>query len=86
MFANENGNHEALELNLPPAQRGRIEHSPVDVSLIGNRCMRTEEIQIKHFLDENIEQEKNLRKTHLLVQILRIITPQAGNSGNAMTR
>ena len=48
--------------------------------------MRTEEIQIQHLLNENIDQQKNLRKSHLLVQILRIITLQAGNSGNAMKR
>ena len=48
--------------------------------------MRTEEIQLQDLLNENIDREKNLRKTHLLVQILRIITPQAGNMGNAMTR
>ena len=86
MFQNENDDHEAPEVNLSPAQRARLVHSPIDINLIGDRCMQTEEIQIQHLLNENIDQQNNLRKTHLLVQILRIITPQAGNSGNAMTR
>ena len=86
MFENDVDDHDAPPLDLPAPQRPRLSHNPVDINLIGDRCMRTEEIQLQDLLNENIDREKNLRKTHLLVQILRIITPQAGNMGNAMTR
>ena len=56
MFANENVDHEAPELNLPLAQWGILAHSPVDINLIGDSCMRTEDIQIQHILNENIDQ------------------------------
>ena len=86
MFENDIEDHDAPPLDLPAPQRPRLSHNPVDINLIGDRCMRTEEIQLQDLLNENIDREKNLRKTHLLVQILRIITPQAGNIGNALTR
>ena len=37
-------------------------------------------------INETIEDEINLNCAHLLVQVLRIITPQTGNSGNALSR
>jgi hypothetical protein len=71
---------------LPPAQRQQIVQSPIDQNLINTRVMWTKEIKVKDLLNENVEMEMILNKTHVNLQILRIITPQAGNTGNAMTR
>ena len=48
--------------------------------------MRTNEIKLGELMNENIETDVNLGKTHIVVEILRIITPQTGNLGNAVTR
>ena len=72
--------------NLPPAQRQRTIQAPVDRNLLGTRAMRTNEIKLTQLMNENIENEVNLGKTHMVVEILRIITPQTGNTGNAVTR
>ena len=78
--------HASPSIRPPPARRQRIMQSSIDQNLIGTRVMRTEEIKLKELLNENVEMEKSLNKTHVNLQILRIITPQAGNTGNAMTR
>lgn len=78
--------HNPPPMSPPPAQRQRIVQSPIDQNLINTRVMRTEEIRVKDLLNENVEMEMSLNKTHVNLQILRIITPQAGNTGNAMTR
>ena len=68
-------------------QRQRITlFTPIDRNLIGTRVMLTEEIKIVDLLNENVENEMNLSKKHIVGQIVRIITPQAGSSGSALTR
>eukprot|EP00559_Dactyliosolen_fragilissimus_P002615 CAMPEP_0184868778 /NCGR_PEP_ID=MMETSP0580-20130426/31751_1 /TAXON_ID=1118495 /ORGANISM="Dactyliosolen fragilissimus" /LENGTH=333 /DNA_ID=CAMNT_0027369885 /DNA_START=200 /DNA_END=1198 /DNA_ORIENTATION=- len=48
--------------------------------------MNTEEISVQDLMNENVETEMMLDDKHIVVQILRIITPQEGKNGNAMTR
>ena len=59
---------------------------PIDRNLIGTYMMNTREIQVHDLLNENVEEEMDLDETHLILQLLRIITPQEGKTGNAMTR
>ena len=47
--------------------------------------MMKEEIKLSNLINENIEEERNINCTHLLIQILRIITPQTVNLGNVLT-
>ena len=52
----------------------------IDRSLIGELVMNTQEIYVKDLLNEDIEIEMNLNRSHLNLQILSIITPQSGNT------
>ena len=74
----------------PAAQRQRVNNGTemllIDKNLIGTRVMKTNEIKLNSLLNENIESIIDLEDTHLDVQILRIITPNDGKSGNAITR
>ena len=79
--------HPAPDINPPAARRQRMIQMPVDRSLLGELVMKTQEIYVRDLLDEDVEMEMNLNKSHLNLQIMRIITPQSGNTGNqAMTR
>jgi hypothetical protein len=73
-----------------PSQRRRLLDDegdlPIDHTLIGKYVLNTREISIQELLHEDVELDINLSRTHLVVQILRIITPQTGNTGNAYTR
>jgi hypothetical protein len=84
--ARNTAHHNPPPMSPPPAQRQRIVQLPIDQNLINTRVMRTEEIRVKDLLNKNVEMEMSLNKTHVNLQILQIITPQAGNMGNAMTR
>ena len=59
---------------------------PIGKSLIGSYVSRIREIMLRDLLNEDAEEIFNLSRMHLRVQILRIITPQAGNTVNAFTR
>ena len=48
--------------------------------------MKIEEIKIDALMNENIESSVGLDERHIKVQILRIITPNDGKTGNAMVR
>ena len=47
---------------------------------------QTQEVTIQDLLNEKVEEEMKLSRCHLTVQIMRIITPQGGQTGNAYTR
>ena len=66
--------------NTRPHQRARVMETPIDLGLIGTRVMRTNPITIEDLLDENVEFKHNINRTHLKLQILRIITPKAGSN------
>lgn len=73
--------------NPRPAQRlRRIDGDPVDRDLIGTYTMDTLPVTLSELLYENVEEETLLSRTHITLQILRIITPQGGPTGNAYTR
>lgn len=80
--------HQAPNVDPPPSsRRQRVIQMPVDRALLGDLVMSTHEVKVRDLLNEDIEMEVNLNRTHLNLQILRIITPQSGNAGNqAMTR
>ena len=60
--------------------------NPIDHSLIGKYAFNTREVKLQDLLHEDAELNLNLSRMHLTVQILRIITPQNGRTGNAYTR
>ena len=47
---------------------------------------QTQEVTVQDLLNEKVEEEMKLSRCHLTVQIMRIITPQGGQTGNAYTR
>ena len=74
-----------------PAQRLRESEDesdliPVDKTSQGTRIMNTTAIKINTLMQEDVESRVDLDEKHIDVQILRIITPQDGKTGNAMTR
>ena len=74
-----------------PAQRlqeseDKSDLIPVDKTLQGTRIMNTTAIKINILMQEDVESRVDLDEKHIDVQILRIITPQDGKTGNAMTR
>ena len=76
--------------NPQPNQRLRFNQEqtdvPIDKSLIRSYVFRIREIMLRDLLNEDAEKIFNLFRMYLKVQILRIITPQAENAGNAFTR
>ena len=74
------------DFEMPPNQRIRLSNDmPFDRNLIGSAVMQTEEILIQDLLNEDVEFERNLSRTHLNVQILRILSPK-GQAASALTR
>lgn len=82
----ENGRPASPIENPRLIQRRRLIETPIDQSLIGKYVFNTREIKIQQLLNEEVESELNLGRMHLTIQLLRIITPQQGNTGNAFTR
>ena len=73
--------------NPRPVQRSRrMIEVPYDRDLIGTYMMNTLPVSLSDLLYENVEEETLLSRTHITLQILRIITPQGGPTGNAYTR
>ena len=66
--------------NPRPAQQARTIETPYDVTLVGKRVTMTTAISLQDLLNENVELNFRMNRCHLLVQILRIITPKAGNN------
>lgn len=71
--------------NPRPQQRPRTMETPIDSTLVGTRAMGTHGLSLTDLLDDDIELRVNMNRSHLNVQILRIITPKPG-SNSATTR
>ena len=76
--------HAYPELSNPrPEQRPITTETTVDTSLIGTRFMRTNAISPASLLDESVALHQNINRSHLNLQILRIVTPKNGcNTAN----
>ena len=70
----------------PTQKTRRMIEVPVDRDLIGIYLMNTFPVTISDLLYENTEEETPLSRTHITLQIFRIITPRGGPTGNAYTR
>ena len=73
--------------NKRPPQRLRLAlYTPINRNLLRKYVWNTQEVTIQDHLSKSIEDDFKLSRCHLNVQIMRIITPQGGQNGNAYTR
>ena len=71
------------EMNIN-AQRRRVILMPSDSSFPHMRVMRTTDIAVTMLLGENLNASVKMNRTHIDLQILRVVTHQANQ--NAVTR
>ena len=74
------------QITRPSQRQRRVLECPLDRNLLDKHIMDTLPVKIQELLQEDVETQLNLNRGHITVQILGIITPQGGPTGNAYTR